>query len=172
MQEFLAPVAAEIDGYDFSGHTPAFSYRIEESVNWKTLQEARLEGWHLPYLHEKTLARAVKVDGQQYRHTAIELHGLHCVLGSPPPDSFAPSPVALIANQFGTGTMQAFGAKRESDGASYKFRGSIDFWHIFPNLFFRRIAQRPLFHFQHLASGNRQERVGNQGLFSPGIECG
>lgn len=135
LEEFLAPVASEIGAYDFSGYTPAFSYRIEESVNWKTLQEAQLEGWHLPYLHEKTLARAVKVDGQQYRHSAIELHGLHGVLGSPPPDSFTPSPVAQIASQFGTGTMQAFGAKQESDAASYQFRGSFDFWHIFPNFF-------------------------------------
>ena len=90
LEEYLAPVSSEIGRYDFSGFTPAFSYRIDENVNWKTLQEAQLEGWHLPYLHEKTLARAVKVDGNQYRHTTIELHGLHGVLGSPPPDSFSP----------------------------------------------------------------------------------
>ncbi|MFD2500922.1 Rieske 2Fe-2S domain-containing protein [Rhizorhabdus histidinilytica] len=86
--DYLGPVAEEVGRFDFEGFTPAFSYRIDENVNWKTLQEAQLEGWHLPYLHEKTLARAVKVDGNQYRHAAIELHGLHGVLGSPPPDSF------------------------------------------------------------------------------------
>lgn len=135
LTEFLAPVSQDIGKFDFTGFTPAFSYRIDEAVNWKTLQEAQLEGWHLPYLHEKTLARAVRVDGQQYRHAAIELHGLHGVLGSPPPDSFTPSPVAQLASRFGTGTVQAFGSKPEGADDGYNFRGSFDFWHIFPNFF-------------------------------------
>lgn len=133
--DYLGTAGEEIGKYDFEGFEPAFSYRIEEAVNWKTLQEAQLEGWHLPYLHEKTLARAVKVDGKQYRHSAIELHGLHGVLGSPPPDSFQPSPVAMLASRFGTGTVQAFAAKAADTGEGYQFRGSFDFWHIFPNLF-------------------------------------
>ncbi|MCB2063248.1 MAG: Rieske 2Fe-2S domain-containing protein [Novosphingobium sp.] len=135
LAEFLAPVTDEIGRFDFSGYTPAFSYRIDEAVNWKTLQEAQLEGWHLPFLHEKTLARAVKVEGSQYRHAAIELHGLHGVLGSPPPDSFTPPPTAELASRFGTGTVQAFGSKVENADEGYRFRGSFDFWHIFPNLF-------------------------------------
>ena len=99
LDAYLVPVAEHIGRYDFSGFVPAFSYRIDENVNWKTLQEAQLEGWHLPFLHEKTLARAVKVEGRQYRHSAIELHGLHGVLGSPPPDSFTPPPTAMLADQ-------------------------------------------------------------------------
>lgn len=135
LRDHLGTVADEVGRYDFNGFEPAFSYRIEEAVNWKTLQEAQLEGWHLPYLHEKTLARAVKVEGRQYRHAAIELHGLHGVLGSPPPDSFEPSPVAQLASRFGTGTVQAFASKAQADANSYQFRGSFDFWHIFPNFF-------------------------------------
>ncbi|QLC25055.1 Rieske 2Fe-2S domain-containing protein [Parasphingopyxis algicola] len=134
LHDFLGPVVDEIAAYDFSGFTPAFHYRIDENVNWKTLQEAQLEGWHLPYLHEKTLARAVKLEGKQFRHSAIELHGPHGVLGSPPPDAFEPSPAALLASQFGTGTMQAF-AKQRDPTEGYDFRGSFDFWHIFPNFF-------------------------------------
>ncbi|KAJ8135388.1 hypothetical protein OY671_011399, partial [Metschnikowia pulcherrima] len=61
--EYSGRVADEIGRFDFEGYTPAFSYRIDEQVNWKTLQEAQLEGWHLPYSHEKTSARAVKIDG-------------------------------------------------------------------------------------------------------------
>jgi phenylpropionate dioxygenase-like ring-hydroxylating dioxygenase large terminal subunit len=135
LEEWLAPVAEHIGRYDFSGFKPAFSYRIDEAVNWKTLQEAQLEGWHLPYLHEKTLARAVKIDGRQYRHAAIELHGPHGVLGSPAPESFEPSPVARLASQFGAGTMQAFAKKAEVKDGGYAFRGSFDFWHVFPNFF-------------------------------------
>ena len=135
LDAYLAPVAEHIGRYDFSGFVPAFSYRIDENVNWKTLQEAQLEGWHLPFLHEKTLARAVKVEGRQYRHSAIELHGLHGVLGSPPPDSFTPPPTAMLASQFGTGTVQAFGTKADKGADGYQFRGSFDFWHLFPNFF-------------------------------------
>lgn len=134
LDEFLGDVITETEGYDFSPFEPAFHYRIEEKVNWKTLQEAQLEGWHLPYLHEKTLARSVKQDGKQFRHAGIELHGPHGVLGSPAPDSFEPSPIAKIASRFGTGTVQAF-AKKASADESYKFRGAFDFWHIFPNFF-------------------------------------
>lgn len=135
LADYLGSAGVEIGRYDFGGFAPAFSYRIEEAVNWKTLQEAQLEGWHLPYLHEKTLARAVKIEGRQYRHSAIELHGLHGVLGSPPPDSFVPSPVAMLASRFGTGTVQAFGSKAAATDEGYRFRGSFDFWHIFPNFF-------------------------------------
>lgn len=135
LEDYLSPVSEHIGRYDFNGFTPAFSYRIEENVNWKTLQEAQLEGWHLPFLHEKTLARAVKIDGRQYRHAAIELHGPHGVLGSPPPDSFVPPPTALIASRFGTGTVQAFGSKADKGVEGYQFRGSFDFWHLFPNFF-------------------------------------
>jgi len=135
LDEYLAPVSDHIGKYDFEGFTPAFSYRIDENVNWKTLQEAQLEGWHLPFLHEKTLARAVKIDGRQYRHAAIELHGPHGVLGSPPPDNFVPPPTALLASQFGTGTVQAFGSKADKGADGYQFRGSFDFWHLFPNFF-------------------------------------
>ena len=135
LEQYLAPVSEQIGRYDFSGFVPAFSYLIDENVNWKTLQEAQLEGWHLPYLHEKTLARAVKVEGRQYRHAAIELHGLHGVLGSPPPDSFIPPPTAVLASRFGTGTVQAFGSKADKGADGYQFRGSFDFWHIFPNFF-------------------------------------
>ncbi|MEX6632305.1 SRPBCC family protein [Hyphococcus lacteus] len=135
LAEHLAPISDDIGRFDFNGFTPAFSYRIDENVNWKTLQEAQLEGWHLPYLHEKTLARAVKIDGRQYRHAGIELHGLHGVLGSPPPESHELPPTAALASQFGTGTMQAFGTKAENNDDSYNFRGSFDFWHIFPNFF-------------------------------------
>jgi phenylpropionate dioxygenase-like ring-hydroxylating dioxygenase large terminal subunit len=133
--EYLGTVAPDIGNYDFTGFTPAFSYRIEEKVNWKTLQEAQLEGWHVPYLHEKTLARVTKVVGRQYRHAAIELHGIHGVLGSPPPDAFVPSPVAMLASRFGTGTVQAFSKKADPNKKGYSFRGSFDFWHIFPNFF-------------------------------------
>jgi phenylpropionate dioxygenase-like ring-hydroxylating dioxygenase large terminal subunit len=132
---YLGKAGEEISRYDFSGFTAAFSYRIEEAVNWKTLQEAQLEGWHLPYLHEKTLARAVKLDGKQFRHSAIELHGPHGVLSSPPPEQFTPSPVAELASRYGAGTVQAFATAVEAVEGGYDFRGSFDFWHIFPNFF-------------------------------------
>jgi phenylpropionate dioxygenase-like ring-hydroxylating dioxygenase large terminal subunit len=132
---YLGAVVTEVKDYELEAFAPAFSYRIEESVNWKTLQEAQLEGWHVPYLHEKTLARATKAVGRQYRHSTIELYGPHGVLSSPPPDEFKPSPVAMLASRFGTGTVQAFSKKADPDKKGYRFRGSFDFWHIFPNFF-------------------------------------
>lgn len=135
--EYLDPMLSEITGYPFGDYEHYFSYRIDERVNWKTLQEAQLEGWHLPYLHEKTLALAVASDGQQYRHAAIDLFGPHGVLGSPPPENFEPSPTGQIAGKFGTGTMEAFGRQRTEEDSVQgpKWRGSFDFYHVFPNTF-------------------------------------
>ena len=137
LAEYLQPVTAEISGYPFDDYEHYFSYRIDERVNWKTLQEAQLEGWHLPYLHEKTLALAVATDNKQYRHVAIDLLGPHGVLGSPPPENFEPSPIGKISGRFGTGTMAAFGRKRSAGEPQTgpKWRGSFDFYHLFPNTF-------------------------------------
>jgi phenylpropionate dioxygenase-like ring-hydroxylating dioxygenase large terminal subunit len=135
LAEYLAPVAGEIAGYPFSDYEHAFSYRIDEQVNWKTLQEAQLEGWHLPYLHGKTLALAVATTGQQFRHAALETFGPHGLVSSPPPPPFTPSPVGALAGRFGTGTMDAFAKKVDQSTSGPKWRSAFDFWFIFPNTF-------------------------------------
>lgn len=135
LEQYLAPISGEIAGYPFSDYEHSYSYRIDERVNWKTLQEAQLEGWHLPYLHEKTLALAVAKDGQQYRHASLETFGPHGLVSSPPPDSFTPSPVGQIAGRYGPDTMAAFAKKVDTAATGPKWRGAFDFWFVFPNTF-------------------------------------
>jgi phenylpropionate dioxygenase-like ring-hydroxylating dioxygenase large terminal subunit len=136
LSEYLNPIVSEITGYPFADFVPSFSYRIDERVNWKTLQEAQLEGWHLPYLHDKTLALAVGRDGLQFRHAALDLLGPHGVIGAPPPKSYNPSPVGQIVGRYGTDTAAAFAKQQGAGGpAGPKWRGSFDFYFVFPNTF-------------------------------------
>jgi phenylpropionate dioxygenase-like ring-hydroxylating dioxygenase large terminal subunit len=135
LASFVGSIAGEIAGYPFSDYTPAYHYWIEEQVNWKALMQAQLEGWHLPYLHPNTLARAVPKEAFTFRHAALERLGRHAVLASPPPGSFSPSPVGAVANKFGTDTMQGFSRDHSSEGPQKgpKWRGAFDFWYIYPN---------------------------------------
>ena len=140
LADYLAPVTMNVDGYPFDAMEPSFSYRIHENVNWKILSEAQLEGWHLPFLHPNTLAKAVKVTGgKTFRHASLERLGVHGLCSSPAPDTYEPSPVGLLSVRYGVGTMDAFASKSTMDLAEKatgpKWRGAFDFWHIFPNMF-------------------------------------
>ena len=141
--DYLGPVADEIGRFDFDGFTPAFSYRIDENVNWKTLQEAQLEGWHLPTLHAKTLAKSATNIGKRFTHSALDCLGPHGFVSTFPPEVFNPSPVTAISGRYGVGTFDAFAVDqgaadkegRNGAGDGFKLNGAFDLYHVFPNLY-------------------------------------
>lgn len=135
LAEFLEPVASQMEGYPFDAFEHGYAYRIDERVNWKTLQEAQLEGWHLPYLHPKTLYLAIAQDRENMRAASLEMLGPHGLVSAAPPKTFNPSPVGKLAGQFGVGTFDSFTKSVDRSNAGPNWRGAFDFWFIFPNTF-------------------------------------
>ena len=137
LAEFMAPVTPTIDGYPFDAMRGRYTYRPRENVNWKTLCEAQQEGWHLPYLHDKTLAKSAATAQQDFRHAALIAYGPHGVVSSSPPEGYKPSKTTQIAGLFGSNSFDAFSVKRGEDGERRgpKWHGAFDLYFIFPNFF-------------------------------------
>jgi len=136
LAEYLSPVAEAFAAYPFEQLAFSYVYEAEESVNWKLLTEAQLEGWHVPYLHQKTLARSAANSGQLFRHAALKRYGRHAVVSSHAPESYEPSPVAAVAMRFGAGSFDAFAVEDgKRDGEGMQWHGAFDLYHVFPNLF-------------------------------------
>ena len=133
--DYLAPVTELVEGYPFRALTKAYGYRAVERVNWKTLIEAQMEGWHLPYLHKNTLARSATDKGKRFTHAALRRLGAHGLVSSRAPESFQPTPVTAISLQYGVGTFDAFSAEDGSDAKGPKWHGAFDLYHIFPNFY-------------------------------------
>ena len=88
LAEFLGPAAAAMDGYPFSQYSYTYVYEVDDGVNWKVLTEAQLEGWHVPVLHKKTLAKSVVNKGELFRHAALQRYGRHALVSSHAPEVY------------------------------------------------------------------------------------
>ena len=136
LAEFLRPVAEAMDGYPFSEYSYTYLYEVDDGVNWKVLTEAQLEGWHVPVLHKKTLARSAVNQGEMFRHAALQRYGRHGLVSSHAPDVYSPTPVAAISMKHGAGTFDAFSVEAPQDGKrDMKWHGAFDLYHVFPNMF-------------------------------------
>lgn len=135
LADYMAPVTARVDGYPFGDLTKTYCYRADEQVNWKTLIEAQLEGWHLPSLHAKTLAKSATNVGKRFTHAAMERLGPHGLVSTTAPDSYTPPPVTAISGRYGVGTFSAWAKDRTDDDGGYKLTGAFDLYHVFPNMY-------------------------------------
>lgn len=136
LADYLSPVDQAFGAYPFESMKLSYVYEVDETVNWKLLTEAQLEGWHVPYLHEKTLARSAASKGQLFRHAALKRYGRHAVVSSHAPQGYEPSPVAAAAMRFGASSFDAFAVEdADGKGEGMKWHGAFDLYHVFPNLF-------------------------------------
>jgi len=136
LAEFLSPVAGAMKGYPFSELSYTYLYKIKEKVNWKILQEAQQEGWHLPYLHKNTLAKSAANTGEMFRHAAVKVYGKHGMVSSHAPKDYQPTPTAAISMKYGTGTFDAFAVEDDAEEKDEMvWHGAFDLYHVFPNLF-------------------------------------
>ena len=135
LAEFLNPVSEAMKGYPFDSLSYTYLYKIKERVNWKLLQEAQQEGWHLPYLHKNTLAKSATNRGELFRHAAVKCFGEHGLVSSHAPRDYQPTPAAAISMKYGTGTFDAFAIEEAASKEEMTWHGAFDLYHIFPNMF-------------------------------------
>jgi len=135
LTEYLGDAANSMEGYPFAQLQFSYLYEADEQVNWKLLQEAQLEGWHVPFLHKNTLARTAATVGEPFRHAAIKCFGPHSMVASNAPASYEPTPVASLSMKYGQGSYDAFASEQVSKDGEMNWHGAFDLYHIFPNFF-------------------------------------
>ncbi len=136
LREYLGGVDARLSPYPFERFATRFDYRADERVNWKILLDAQQEGYHVPFLHKRTIAHSFKSDlGETaFRTKNFETFGPHRVLAHGAADSFEATPVGGLAASFGATSSDAFAGRAAETGESAALDGVFDFWVIFPNM--------------------------------------
>ncbi len=136
LREFLGAVGDALDTYPFEQISKRDWWAIDETVNWKVLIDAQLEGWHVPFLHARSLAKSTAAQGVLLRHSVMDALGPHGVEGTNPPPSFKPSPLGEVSLKHGTGVFDGFAFEKalRTDPARYRLKGAMNLYFIFPNM--------------------------------------
>jgi len=100
--EFLGELTDSLKGYPFDNLTKVFTYETEVNCNWKVVIDAFQEGYHVAYVHGKSLpdfsrdpALGHPQDVKLYeRHTSFQQQ-------SPEPGAHQTTPVEGLAFQYG-----------------------------------------------------------------------
>jgi phenylpropionate dioxygenase-like ring-hydroxylating dioxygenase large terminal subunit len=142
LPEYLGEIGEGLRGYPFDKLTTCFVYQAEEQVNWKVLLDAQQEGYHVPFLHKRSLPNTVTGDKCPFfRSLAIRLYKRHRMLSSWGNPDYKPTPIAALAYQFGAVISSALAGdssatKDEMPPGVNPTRSpnwSMDFNIIFPN---------------------------------------
>lgn len=135
--EYLGPIASEkLSGYPYEDYQTRYVYKPDERVNWKVLLDAQQEGYHVPFLHKRTIGLSFPKDMVTFRSQDLLLHGPHRILTTgTSAGEFEPTAVGGIAAKIGATTMDAFAGAAQGDLARCveSMHGVFDFTVIFPN---------------------------------------
>lgn len=104
LSEHLGEIPRMLDGYAFSELPVALSYTTDQlHCSWGTVRDSQLEGYHVKYLHRRTLPGSMHMKDDPSRHILdVKLYGQHAIAsfyGSRA--EHKPGVVESIANRFG-----------------------------------------------------------------------
>lgn len=135
--EYLGPIATEkLAGYPYEDYKTRYVYKPDERVNWKVLLDAQQEGYHVPFLHKRTIGLSFPRDMVTFRSQDLLLHYPHRILTTGSSAGvFEPTAVGGIAAKIGATTIDAFAGAAQGDLAKCResMHGVFDFTVIFPN---------------------------------------
>ena len=134
LAEYLGEAGQRLSGYPFEKFATRFTYEANERVNWKVLLDAQQEGYHVPFLHKRTIMLSFPKDMTQYRSKSFRTFGNHRLLSTGPSKNFETTPAGTVAAKLGPTSVEAFaGAFGSDDGEAGAMEGIFDFWVLFPN---------------------------------------
>lgn len=133
--EYLGSLAQrKLSQYPFERLPTRYNYQADERVNWKILLDAQQEGYHVPYIHKRTLSLSFPESLTKFRSLLIDIIGPHRLLSTGPSTApFAPTPTGQVAMKFGPNSLEAFAGGGDSTGYASAMEGVFDFHVIFPN---------------------------------------
>jgi phenylpropionate dioxygenase-like ring-hydroxylating dioxygenase large terminal subunit len=133
LQEYLGEIPSLLNDYPFARFSTRFTYEANEQVNWKVLLDAQQEGYHVPYLHKRTIMLSFPKDMTQYRSKSFQTFGNHRRLATGPSKNFETTPTGSVAAKLGPTSVEAFAGAFGDGGEAKSMEGVFDFWVLFPN---------------------------------------
>ena len=136
--EYLGPLATEkLASYPYDAYQTRYTYKASEQVNWKVLLDAQQEGYHVPFLHKRTISLSFPKSLVKFRSQDLMFYGPHRTLSTgSQAGEFEPTAVGGIASQIGATTIDAFAGASQSETVAEcaeAMHGVFDFTVIFPN---------------------------------------
>ena len=105
LKEFLGEMAQSLEGYSFDKFTTCSRFSGEVNVNWKIFMDAFQEGYHVLYLHKRSVAAAFSSDdapGMRLASDGVLLTDQHRrITGGWGNPNYQPKPTELLAHKFG-----------------------------------------------------------------------
>lgn len=133
LQEYLGEVGERLAPYPFERFPTRFTYEANERVNWKVLLDAQQEGYHVPFLHKRSIMLSFPKDMTQYRSKSFHTVGNHRLLATGPSANFETTAAGSVAAKLGPTSVEAFAGAFGGNGEADAMEGVFDFWVVFPN---------------------------------------
>jgi len=103
LPEYLGELGEGLQGYPFSTYAATrYAWRVEVQANWKVVQDAFQETYHVGVLHRRSLPDSFTSKDNPYSHSfAYKLYKNHRRLSAYGNPAHQPTPVEQLAMQFG-----------------------------------------------------------------------
>ena len=134
LKEYLGEVAEAITDFPYEELSTCNAYKADLNCNWKVELDAQMEGYHAPFLHGLSAAKAfADEDGSGFHCLDYKLWERHRKFVSPYV-SHDPSPVEALAAKYGSSAWIADASNRPDCLNTDKHeRWGFDVYSIFPN---------------------------------------
>ncbi len=113
LRSWLAEIDADIAGGPLTRLIPTGGFRAQVEVNWKVFSDAFCEGYHVGYIHKRSLAGSFISESNPHCHiSGVRLyrhHSIVSILGGNP--EHTPSATELLIGKFGGGSYGSGTAK-------------------------------------------------------------
>lgn len=105
LKEFLGEMGADLTGYPFDKFSTCFRYTGEVRANWKVFMDAFQEGYHVLYMHKRSVAAAfagVNGPGMRLAPDGVFLFDQHRrITGGWGNPNYQPTVIERLAHRFG-----------------------------------------------------------------------
>jgi len=144
LREFLGEFGEAFHGYPFAAMQRRATWTADVKVNWKIFEDAFFEGYHVPYVHRRSTAKAATRIEKAIARLKVptrffKLHRISTILANP---NFVATPSATIARKEGgvsltgyTGTREALDTLPPGINPERREDWNGDLVEVFPNIF-------------------------------------
>ena len=104
LRDYLGGLGRDLDGYPFDEISATCgTWTTEVKANWKVVKDAFQEGYHLGFLHKRSIPDSFTSTENPYGHFLdVRLHGRHGSASAYGNKNIQPPPVAALAFRHGT----------------------------------------------------------------------